>query len=204
MNSQKKSQYQGFTLIEMVIAVAIFAVMMVIAFPGLTHIAKVGDQVGQSNRRLSELQFALTYLNRDWTQVSSRKILDQYGDEKAHIVIEGNSISFTHSGWSNLLQRKRSELQRVQYLLKENQLIRQYWVSLDQAPAEEPISTILIDDVEFFEIYLIDKDEQRIEGWSFAEQDQQGVDKPIALRVEIEVKHFGQVHRIMEVPEGVL
>jgi hypothetical protein len=83
-------------------------------------------------------------------------------------------------------------------------LIRQYWVSLDQAPAEEPISTILIDDVEFFEIYLIDKDEQRIEGWSFAEQDQQGVDKPIALRVEIEVKHFGQVHRIMEVPEGVL
>jgi general secretion pathway protein J len=204
LNQQNRHQYQGFTLIEMVIAVAIFAVMMVIAFPGLTHIAKVGDQVGQSNRRLSELQFALTYLNRDWTQVSSRKILDQYGDEKPHIVIEDNSISFTHSGWSNLLQQKRSELQRVQYLVKENQLIRQYWVSLDQATAEEPISTVLIDDVESFSVHLIDSSEQAIERWPLDEQEQQRVDKPIALRVEIDVKQFGQVHRIMEIPEGVL
>jgi general secretion pathway protein J len=204
MNSQIKPQYQGFTLIEMVIAVAIFAVMMVIAFPGLTHIAKVGDQVGQANSRLSELQFALTYLNRDWTQVSSRKILDQYGDEKSHIVIEDNSISFTHSGWSNLLQQKRSELQRVQYLVKENQLIRQYWVSLDQAPAEEPVSTVLIDDVEFFAIFFIDSAEQPIEQWPLAVQDQQRVDKPIALKVEIDVRQFGKVHRIMEIPDGVL
>jgi general secretion pathway protein J len=201
IHRQNKRQYQGFTLIEMVIAVAIFAVMMVIAFPGLTHIAKVGEQVGQSNRRLSELQFALTYLNRDWTQVSSRKILDQYGDEQPHIVIEDNSISFTHSGWSNLLQQKRSELQRVQYLVKENQLIRQYWTSLDQATAEEPISTVLIDGVESFIVHFIDGSEQAIERWP---QGVQRVDKPIALRVEIDVKQFGQVHRIMEIPEGVL
>jgi len=201
---QKRLQYHGFTLIEMVIAVAIFAVMMVIAFPGLTHIAKVGDQVGQSNRRLSELQFALTYLNRDWMQVSSRKILDQYGDEKSHIIIQDNSISFTHSGWSNLVQQKRSELQRVQYLIKENQLIRQYWTSLDQLIAEEPLATVLIDDVESFSIYLIDNAEKAIERWPLSDQDGQRVDKPIALRVDIDVKNFGQVHRIMEVPGGVL
>jgi general secretion pathway protein J len=204
MNRQNRVLYQGFTLIEMVIAVAIFALMMVIAFPGLTHIAKVGDQVGQSNRRLSELQFALTYLNRDWMQVSSRKILDQYGDEKHHIVIEDNGISFTHSGWSNLLQHKRSELQRVQYRVEANQLIRQYWVSLDQATAEEPISTVLVDNVESFAVHFIDGSEQAIEQWPLNEQDGQRVSKPIALRVEIDVKQFGQVHRIMEIPEGVL
>jgi general secretion pathway protein J len=204
LNNQNRLQHQGFTLIEMVIAVAIFAVMMVIAFPGLTHIAKVGDQVGQSNSRLSELQFALTYLNRDWTQVSSRKILDQYGDEKPHIIIEDNSISFTHSGWSNLLQQKRSELQRVQYLVKENQLIRHYWISLDQVTAEEPISTVLIDEVESFSVYLIDSAEEPIERWPLDGQDTQRVNNPIALRVEIDLKKFGQVHRIMEIPEGVL
>ncbi|MFT5548622.1 MAG: general secretion pathway protein J [Candidatus Azotimanducaceae bacterium] len=204
MGRQKRHQYLGFTLIEMVIAVAIFAVMMVIAFPGLTHIAKVGDQVGQSNRRLSELQFALTYLSRDWMQVSSRKILDQYGDEKPHIIIKDNSISFTHSGWSNLLQQKRSELQRVQYLVKENQLIRQYWTSLDQMIAEEPIATVLIDDIESFSVHFIDSSEQAIERWPLGEQDEQRVNKPIALRVDIDVKNFGQVHRIIEIPDGVL
>lgn len=204
INRQEKYQYQGFTLIEMVIAVAIFAVMMVIAFPGLTHIAKVGEQVGQSNRRLSELQFALTYFNRDWMQVSSRKILDQYGDEKSHIIIQDNSISFTRSGWSNLLQQKRSELQRVEYLLKENQLIRQYWTSLDQLIADEAVATVLIDDIESFSIHLIDSSEKPIERWPLGEQDRQRVDKPIALRVEIDVKNFGMIHRIMEISDGVL
>ena len=204
MNKKINHQDLGFTLIEMVIAVAIFAVMMVIAFPGLTHIAKVGDQVGESNRRLSELQFALTYLNRDWSQVSSRKVLDQYGDEQPHIVIEDDSISFTHSGWSNLLQQKRSELQRVQYLVNENQLIRQYWVSLDQPTAAEPISTVLIDDVDSFSIYFIDSSEEPVERWPLPDQVLQPEEKPIALRVEIDVKGLGQVHRIMEVSGGVL
>jgi general secretion pathway protein J len=195
------SKNGGFTLIEMVIAVAIFAVMMVIAFPGLTHIASVGEQVGQSNRKLSELQFALTYLSRDWMQVSPRKILDQYGDEKSNIVIEDNSISFTHSGWSNILQHKRSELQRVQYLVKDGQLIRQYWLSLDQGIAEEPIATVLLDDVESFEIHFIDSAEEPIELWP---NPVGNVGNPIALRVELELKQFGQVHRIMEVAQGVL
>lgn len=188
-------------MIEMVIAVAIFALMMVMAFPGLTHIARVGDQVGQANRRLAELQFALTYLNRDWMQVSPRKILDQYGDEKSNIVIVDNSISFTHSGWSNLLQQKRSELQRVQYLVIDNQLIRQYWASLDQGTAEEPIATVLMEDIESFQIHFIDSSEQAIEDWPLAVG---AVDAPIALRVEIDAQQIGQIHRIMEIPDGVL
>lgn len=194
-------KYDGFTLIEMVIAVAIFAVMMVIAFPGLTHIASIGDQVGKSNRQLSNLQFALTYLNRDWLQVSSRKILDQFGDPKDHIVFEDNSISFTHSGWSNVLQQKRSELQRVQYLLKDEQLIRQYWGSLDHIAGEEPIPTVLLEDIESFEIHFINAAEEPINTWPSLSGSS---DRPIALRVVLELKQLGQVYRIMEVPEGVL
>lgn len=201
---QLKFKYSGFTLIEMVIAVAIFAVMMVIAFPGLTHIAKVGDQVGKSNRRVSELQFAVTYLNRDWMQVSPRKILNQYGTEEHNIVLVDNTIRFTHSGWSNQFQddeNKRSELQRVEYLVKDEQLIRRYWRSLDQIAGEEPISTVLLEDVELFEIHFINSAEESINTWPVSTGI---ISPPIALRVKLELKEFGQVHRIMEVPEGVL
>jgi hypothetical protein len=62
----------------------------------------------------------------------------------------------------------------------------------------------LIDNVESFAVYFIDGSEQTIERWPLDEQDQQRAGKPIALRVEIDVKQFGQVHRIMEIPEGVL
>ena len=110
----------GFTLLEMVVAVAIFAIMAAIAYTGLNHTIKIGSQVSESNQRLSELQFALSYFSRDWLQVSSRKVRNQYGDEESNIVLEENSISFTHGGWPNLLQRKRSNLQRVQYLVVDN------------------------------------------------------------------------------------
>ena len=202
--NQLELKHNGFTLIEMVIAVAIFAVMMVIAFPGLTHIARVGDQVGKSNRQLSEMQFALTYLNKDWMQVSSRGILNQYGDKEPHIKYEDNEISFTHSGWTSIFQddkNRRSELQRVEYLVKDEQLIRQYWSSLDQIPGEEPISTVLLEDVVLFEVHFITSAEEAIETWPPLAGN---TDRPIALRVRLELKGFGQVHRIMEVPEGVL
>ena len=201
MDRCRLTEKSGFTLIEMVIAVAIFAVMMVIAYPGLTHIAAIGDQVGRSNRQLSQLQFALTYLNRDWMQVSTRKILDQYGDEQSNIVIADNSISFTRSGWNNLLQHKRSELQRVQYLVEDNQLIRRHWLSLDQGIAEEPVTAVVLDEVELFEIHFIDSSEAPIEQWP----NPAGIaNNPIALSVKLELKQFGQVQRIMETPQGVL
>ena len=126
------ARIKGFTLLEMVVAVAIFAVMAGIAYGGLNQTIKTANQVSESNQRLSELQFAMSYFSRDWLQVSSRKIRNQYGDEESNIVLADNRVSFTRSGWSNLLALKRSSLQRVQYLLIENNLVRRHWLSLDQ------------------------------------------------------------------------
>jgi general secretion pathway protein J len=110
----------GFTLFEMVIAVSIFALMGVIAFGGLGHMTRTGQAVADANDRLADLQFAVVYFNRDWTQVSPRRIRNQYGDEEANIVIENDAITFTRSGWSNLLGQPRSTLQRVQYLVSRS------------------------------------------------------------------------------------
>jgi len=41
---------RGFTLLEMVVAVAIFAIMAAIAYTGLNHTIRVGNQVGESNQ----------------------------------------------------------------------------------------------------------------------------------------------------------
>ena len=147
----------GFTLFEMVVAVGIFAVMGTIAYPGLTQMAKTGQAVSESNLRISELQFAVAYINRDWLQVSPRKIRNRYGDEESNILIENNSITFTRGGRSNLLQQKRSSLQRVTYNLVGKNLTRQHWLSLDQGVGEEAFSTVLLKNVSGFEIGFIDR-----------------------------------------------
>lgn len=198
---QRPSQC-GFTLIEMVIAVSIFALMSAMAYSGLNHTIKIGSQVSEANQRLSELQFGLAYFARDWMQVSPRKIRNQYGDEENNIVLEDNSITFTRSGWTNLLQTKRSELQRVQYLLIDNNLVRRHWRSLDQGIAEQPLATILIHDVESLAINFINPSELEIPDWP--DESGRDGDDPIALIIDIELARMGQIRRILEIPSGLL
>ncbi len=192
----------GFTLLEMIVAVAIFAVMAGIAYGGLNQTIKTGKQVSESNQRLSELQFALSYFSRDWLQVSSRKIRNQYGDEENNIVIADNSVTFTRSGWSNLLQLKRSNLQRVQYLVVDNNLVRRHWLSLDQGIGEEPFDSVLLHNVEALEIFFIDASEKAIETWPNALS--ANVSLPVALKISVEIARLGETWRYLEIPDGVL
>ncbi len=57
-----------------------------------------GACLAEANNRLSDLQFAVAYFNRDWTQVSPRKIRNQYGDEENNVVISDAGITFARSG----------------------------------------------------------------------------------------------------------
>ncbi len=193
---------RGFTLFEMVIAVAIFMVMGAIAYPGLTHMARTGQIIGETNQRISELQFAITYLNRDWTQVSPRKIRNRYGDEESNIVIEDNRITFTRAGRSNLTGQLRSQLQRVQYRLVDRALVREHWLSLDQGIEEAPFSSVLLRDVESFQIHMIDSSEKKIETWPTLES--VGTGSPIALSFSLEMAEMGTIRRILEIPGGAL
>ena len=192
----------GFTLFEMVIAISIFALMGVIAFSGLGDMIKVGSAVSIENDRLSQLQFAMVYFKRDWTQVSPRKIRNNFGDEESNILIESNIITFTRSGWSNLLGHKRSNLQRVQYLLEDKNFVRRHWRSLDQGIGEEPISVVLMENVGGLEINFETGKGQAIETWPALDSNQSG--KPIVLAITLSPLGMGDITRYMEVSDALL
>jgi general secretion pathway protein J len=200
MTSYRRSG--GFTLFEMLIAVSIFAIIGVLAFGGLGQMTRTGQAVADANNRLSDLQFAVVYFSRDWTQVSPRKIRNQYGDEESNIIIDDGVITFTRSGWSNLLGQKRSTLQRVQYLVIENQLIRRHWRSLDQGIAELPLQAVLLDDVESLEVEFLDALEKPIRVWPVDSELDGG--RPVVLAFRLDLTDIGEISRILELPDGAL
>jgi general secretion pathway protein J len=199
---KKFSQQSGFTLFEMVIAVSIFALMGVIAFGGLGQMTRTGQAVADANDRLSDLQFAVVYFNREWIQVSPRRIRNQYGDEEPNIVIDDNVITFTRSGWSNILGHRRSTLQRVQYLLLDNKFVRRHWRSLDQGIAEQPIQTVLLENVESLEVAFQNGLGKSIEEWPLGAGSDKG--EPIMLMFRLELPDMGEITRLLEVPKGVI
>jgi general secretion pathway protein J len=201
MTAKPVRKQGGFTLFEMLIAVSIFAVMGVIAFGGLSQMTRTGQALVEANDRLSDLQFAVVYFSRDWTQVSPRKIRNQYGDEESNIIIEEGIVTFTRSGWSNLLGHKRSSLQRVQYLVVDKQLVRRHWRSLDQGIGELPLQVVLLDQVESMEVELLVAQGEPIRSWPL---DLSGTGTPIVLAFRLDLPDMGEITRLLEIPSGAL
>lgn len=142
----------GFTLLEMLIALGVFAVIGVMSSQILSGIIDMSDTVRDRSDQLADLQRAMFIISRDIEQMTRRPVRDAFGDSTAAIIIGQPLIEFTRRGWQNPLRSPRSELQRVAYTVADGDLVRQFWPLLDRGPDTEPIDQVLLQgvaDVEF-------------------------------------------------------
>ena len=84
----------------------------------------------------------------------------------------------------------------------EKKLTREHWLSLDQGIEEDPFATVLLNDVEDFEVNFIDGSEKKLETWPTTQT--VGTGKPVALSFSITLADFGQITRILEITDGAL
>ncbi|THB70167.1 MAG: type II secretion system protein GspJ [Gammaproteobacteria bacterium] len=207
-----KSRYtNGFTLVELLIAVAIFAIVALVAGTGLRSVLMARDVAEESADRLSELQRGMNIIQGDIEQIVNRKVRDEYGDTLP--AIEGSAsdgyIIFTRTGVQNPLKLRRSSLQRVAYLIDDTELIRQAWYYVDGAIADTAQETILITEVDTLEFAFLDSEEKWEEQWPTSTLDQDDeenapapspVPKGIELRLNL-IDH-GEITRLFIVPGG--
>ena len=202
VNQRPVGRQRGFTLLEMVVAVSIFAFMGVMAFGGLNSMSRSSQITTETGNRLGEVQFAVTYLVRDFIQLSPRKIRNQFGDEEPQLILDEDGLRFTRSGWDNLLQQPRSNLQRVFYRFADQRLIRTHWRNLDQGIGEEPVDRVLLKGLKSVQFRLMSAEEEIIDRWPFEAGIQQG--DPVVLEVVMQVDGLGEITRVLEVPAGAL
>ena len=198
------NQFHGFTLIEILVALFIFAI---IGLMGTQLISRVSNQqtvLSERGARLIELQRAMTILKRDFMQIKHRGIRDGYGDQQPAVKLDGRDLfEFTRAGWRNPLGQPRSELQRVAYHLDEDkhELQRYYWSVLDRAQDSEPLVQVLLRDVESLEFSVVDKAGNVHSFWPQVSTASSANGPTLAAIVmKIEAPPFGILERIWEVP----
>lgn len=158
MNRGSRAQ-RGFTLLELLVAIGVFAVMSVMAYGGLKTVLDARQQTDAQAKRLAAVQLTFMRLERDIEQMTGRRIRDEFGDPKAPLLAVSDPdvvVEFTHNGWSNPTNAPRSHLQRVGYTLKDHQLLRAYWLVLDRAQDSKPIQTVMLDKVKSMEWRFMD------------------------------------------------
>jgi general secretion pathway protein J len=127
-----RAAIKGFTLLEMVVTIAIFAFIYVWVASFLGSALQGREQLNANASIMERNQRAITYLTLDFEQLISRPVRDPYGDPQPAIIGRDNYVEFTRLGWSNPFGlRQRSEMQRVIYTLEDGKLYRRYWPVLD-------------------------------------------------------------------------
>src|SRR5262249_37120447 len=148
---------RGFTLLEMLVALAVFAVLGLMSSQMVTRVFDVHKVAIERGERLGDLQRALMMMQRDILEMSPRSVRDEMGDALPTMRLGSDiGIELTHDGWRNPLNQHRSEMQRVAYLTQNETLYRYYWNVLDRAEDTKPIVQELLHDVTAVEITAID------------------------------------------------
>ena len=208
--SQAPRPQRGFTLLELLVAVGVFAVMSVMAYGGLKAVLDSREQTDAQAKRLAAVQLTFMRLERDIEQMTARRIRDEYGNEIASLLAVSDRdavVEFTHAGWSNPRNFPRSHLQRVGYTLKDKQLLRAYWLVLDRAQDSKPIQAVTLDEVKSMEWRFLDNAGNWQTQWPAAAAAtvqappaQTSSELPRAVEVTLELDDLGRLTRLFSVP----
>lgn len=208
----------GFTLIEVLIALAITAFVSVVAYAGLSSVMTGVERLRENTDRTAEVNRALVIIARDLRQFVSRPVRDEFGETEPAMTggeVARFALSFTHTGWHNPNGLPRSNLQRVNYRIEDNGLWRDAYPVLDRSGDSEPNTVLLLDDVEEFHVlFLGTLDALQVksgstavdtgnwqENW-VADAGASGAElpPPVAIEIVLQLPLWGEVRRIYALP----
>jgi general secretion pathway protein J len=198
---------RGFTLFELLVATAILTIITTMAYAGLIQVKNTKQKISVSEGRLTELQLAFLNLERDLQQVVDRPIRNLYGTERPAIAGQGEYLlELTRGGLRNPAHVARSSLQRVAYMIEDDNLVRLYWRVLDQAQDSVPVKQTIVKNVASIEIRYLQGNTWSTT-WPPVSAPVAGAAPlpggfPRAVAVKLELQDVGNIERIFLLPEA--
>ncbi len=195
---------RGFTLLELLVAMAIFAVVGVMAFGGLIAVLNQQELAEAQADRWREVHSGMRVLTRDLQQLHPRPVRDALGDRHEAAVRalpgDGYALQLTRGGWTNPSGLPRATLQRVAYRIEDDRLVREYWPVLDRTLQTEPVVVDLFDGVDSLELRLLDWRGQWQTQWPPPDVPPEAALHlaPRAVELTFELQDMGRITRLLE------
>nr|WP_269474573.1 type II secretion system minor pseudopilin GspJ [Serratia ureilytica] len=193
---------RGFTLVEMLLAIALFAMLSLTALTVFRGVLKNDEITQRKSTQLTQLQRALAIVERDLTQAQARAptgdkrwpaapefaVLQTAGEEGGDF-----QLLLIRNGWPNPQARlPRATQERVAYRYRQGRLERLSYPNLS-SPQAAARSVLLLSEVTRFQLRFYRQGEW-LTAW------RAGGLLPQAVEIVIDTPALGEVRRIVTLP----
>lgn len=198
----KRALQRGFTLVEMLLAIALFAMLSLTALTVFRGVLKNDEITQRKSTQLTQLQRALAIVERDLTQAQARAptgdkrwpaapefaVLQTGGEESGDF-----QLLLIRNGWPNPQARlPRATQERVAYRYRQGRLERLSYPNLS-SPQAAARSVLLLSEVTRFQLRFYRQGEW-LTAW------RAGGLLPQAVEIAIDTPALGEVRRIVTLP----
>lgn len=194
----RNHQSSGFTLLELLIAMVIFSIMSLMAYGGLHSVLNSNASTQAYEKDLKGLQRSMMFIEKDLRQLTARPRHSGYNETQGAIVSEdldiGALLEFTRSGNPNPANKLRSSLQRVRYVLEQEELQRWSWSLVDHLDAE-PVVMPLVTSIETVSLRFMNAKKEWLESWASEDKSE----LPKAIEINITHKRWGKIRRLISI-----
>jgi len=206
MNNKRQT---GFTLLEILISVALFSLVSAATFAMLQLTIKSSEGFTTKASYLVELQRAQRLLQQDFSQTVARTVRDEFGDVLPAVMTDDSgwstAIELTRTGRPNPLLKPRSDLIRLRYVFDGEHVIRRTWPQLDRAPGVEYQGQIIVNNVKSWHVSVLDGTKW-LESWppELDDEDAKITALPAAFEVKLELENGREFQWLFAVYPQVL
>jgi len=209
---------RGFTLIELMVAVFITAMLLSMGYGAVNQALTNHDALTARQERLLAVQTTMRLFTQDFTQLTPRPVRQPLGDgwlpalagAPGTTATTGSSttganaiVTLTRAGWANPAGIQRSALQRVTYILEKGSLRREHWPVLDATMTTTTVRRELLDQVKSVTLRYMDVSFNWRDQWppqALAGDPNANLRlRPIAVEVTLVLEDWGTIVRVIEV-----
>ena len=217
INKQNKA---GFTLLELLLAVFIFALISTGAYQVFNIAQRNASLISEKQKRIRDVSLSLEIIEKDFTQLTPRFWRDPFSDAITPSLqtdyTDNYLVRLIRAGWRNPLGSNRSDQQAVAYRIEEDKLLREYSQHLDNISSTQATKTVLLDRVSNISLRYLDRNNgEWLEHWPPNSSGNQAVLQdtneqteslsiylPIAIELTLELEDFGELVSIILLSSG--
>jgi len=194
------SKKSGFTLLELLIAIAVFSLVSVMSYSGLKTVIESNKRIEEKSDQYQQLDRLFLLMQQDFYQMVNRPVRDGFGDVQPALIANSGLadffLEFSRSGALNIANPEVPLLRRVAYLLENGIVKRRSWQVLDRLQSSESLDVELLDDVNDMQVSFFYADTQAQVQTS---NEAVGQGLPKAITITLNVEGIGVIKRVWAV-----